>query len=368
MKFFFFTFDGPFYQVRTASIDNPIAESLGVRCSGLFRSGKIEGGTFPVFNRFSHFFLFRAVASRCRALRIPYIFDIDDVLWALPGFSSDSVRENGALWGKIDLLLKGASVITTTNELLSRELQEKYPAAKVFVVPNAAPQTQSVPGGVLIANTDSLKLSPDSLPWFRSLLHKLVDSGVPVTLMGENQNFFSEPRDLRFSASPRLPYEEYVQSLAHGEFRFGLIPVEEGHYGDCKSEIKALEFLGAGMDVFASAIAPYTSLKARHPALPLTIVNNREEEWRSVVERIASTGADAERQRRASLLALQGDQRSSQFAAWEEVYRYLSELVKDIDFESAHRSLRSFTLQIQRVQRVTLPARTVVKKIIARFR
>src|SRR5881398_236386 len=71
--------------------------------------------------------------------------------------------------------------------------------------------------------------------------------------------------DLILRAAPRVPYQEYLSNICRGGYRFGLIPVSDDEYARCKSPIKALEFLDAGMKVFASDIAPYRDFARDHP-------------------------------------------------------------------------------------------------------
>ena len=92
-------------------------------------------------------------------------------------------------------------------------------------------------------------------------------AGVPIHVLGENASLFGGEADLILRAAPRVPYREYLSSICRGGYRFGLIPVSDDEYSRCKSPIKAIEFLDAGMKVFASDIAPYRDFARDHASV-----------------------------------------------------------------------------------------------------
>ena len=129
-------------------------------------------------------------------------------------------------------------------------------------------------------------------------------AGVPIHVLGENASLFGSEADLILRAAPRLPYQEYLSSICRGGYRFGLIPVSDDAYSRCKSAIKAIEFLDAGMKVFASDIAPYRDFARDHPSSRSTLVPNTQQAWAEVFEPIVSATPLEEREQGKKALEL----------------------------------------------------------------
>jgi len=351
LSYFFFSYSSPFYYVRGATLLSLVAKQLGIDCSAIFKNNTIPNGSTIIFNRFSSGKFFSSVARWCNELSIPYVFDIDDAYWALPAHSQDDAALQKESISHADTLAKNASVIITTNQILAHEIQKRFPGQEVKVVGNCTSQGYMTKGGVCIANTDSFKVCNDQLVWFRKLLRQLVDNGVPVTLLGENDNFFENEEDFRMQISGRLDYESYLRFLSQGNFKFGLVPVEPSLYADCKSDIKIIEFLAANMCVYASNIAPYGNFVKENSSKIVHVVDHDESSWQTAVKHIIASYSKEELDTSREILAVQYQTKLQQFHAWLSVADFLKEKREKAAKNNSYQALMQKIKQYQYLQR-----------------
>jgi hypothetical protein len=219
-------------------------------------------------------------------------------------------------------------VVTTTTARLAREIEAAFKTRGVRIIPNALPPGFENPAGACcIANTDNFKLGGPALDWFSDGLRSMSKAGVPIHVLGENPSLFRGEADLILRAAPRVPYREYLSSICRGGYRVGLIPVSDDEYSRCKSPIKAIEFLDAGMKVFASDIAPYQDFARGRPHPDLTLVANTREAWAAAFECIVSTTPLEERNQAKKSLELESATRAAQIAGWLSVGKELAHCV-----------------------------------------
>ncbi len=86
-------------------------------------------------------------------------------------------------------------------------------------------------------------MGDDQIGWFIDLLRLIVQHGLSIQLLGENQNLLDRCSDIVVHSLPAMDYGSYLRNLAIAHCRLGLIPVEHSSYADCKSAIKAIEFV-----------------------------------------------------------------------------------------------------------------------------
>ena len=103
-----------------------------------------------------------------------------------------------------------------------------------------------------------------------------------------------------------LDYGSYLSNLAIAHFHLGLILVEHSSYADCKSAIKAIEFVSQRMPTVASEIARYCRFASFHGVSDYQVVTNTFEDWNQGVE--AGILQIPEEERRTG----KGDQRFAQ--------------------------------------------------------
>ena len=85
--------------------------------------------------------------------------------------------------------------------------------------------------------------------------------------------------------------------LARSDFRLGLIPVEHSSYADCKSAIKAIEFISQRIPTVASDIAPYRRFAYLHGMSDFHVVPNTFEALKQAVETVILQIPEEERQK-----------------------------------------------------------------------
>jgi hypothetical protein len=311
---YFFSYDSAFYWVRCSTLESLTANKSGFSISKVTQVHKVNTGTILVFNRFSISLFYRLAYKFAKFLKIPYIVDIDDLFWELPGFSSDLAADSKIYISQLDDLLKGANVITTTNEFLKGELEKRY-QRKTIIVPNARTSWYAPKGGVIIANTDSFKMNEDEKSWFNDILKDLAKTGIAVQFLGNNEAVL-EGIEFDTYSLPQMAYSSYLSFLANSGFKVGIIPVSDSNYADAKSDIKIQEFLAAGSAVFASDIRPYREYSKRFPNTGINLIRNNEQEWRKAAAEIKSICDDAAM--RAAVIA-ESTLRKAQFNAWLEV-------------------------------------------------
>jgi hypothetical protein len=337
MRLFFVMLDSPFFWVRAGALRHPVASKLGIDADAIFETFRIEPGAVPVFNRFSRTRLFRTLLNLCRARDIPYVFDIDDLFWNLPAHSNDEARAAGYT-EKLRPSIEGAALVTTTTPHLAREIDAAFKTRGVRIVPSALPPGLENPAGACcIANTDNFKLSGPDVDWFSEGLRTMSRAGVPVHVLGENTSLFGSEADLILRAAPRVPYHRYLSHICRGGYRFGLIPVSDDEYSRCKSAIKAIEFLDAGMKVFASDIAPYRDFARDHFHPDFKLIPNTQQAWTGVFDSIVSATPLEEREQAKKTLELESRTRGTQISGWLSVGNDLAPRVP----RNAHRDLQN---------------------------
>ena len=239
MRFFFVMFNSPFFWVRAGALRHPVAQTLGIEADAIFETSRIEPTAVPVFNRFSRTRLFRNLLSLCRRRDIPYVFDIDDLFWKLPGHSTDNAR-SAAYTNDLRPFIESAALVTTTTSHLAREIEAAFKTRGVRIVPNALPSGLENPAGACcIANTDNFKFSGPDLDWFSEGLRAMSKAGVPIHVLGENASLFRGEEDLICGQRRACPITKYLSSICRGGYRFGLIPCRTMNTARCKSAIKA---------------------------------------------------------------------------------------------------------------------------------
>lgn len=298
-----------------------MARAEGISVQAFFETFELPSDPIIVLNRFISGRAFTSSVHYLLSSQTPFVFDIDDCYWDLPTFSTDRARIDEDLAAHTDARAQAAAIITTSTPPLEAELTRRFPGKHIALVPNCLTPAAPMRGGICVANTDSFKAEGELLPTLRSALRDAAVRGIPVTFLGENDNFFSHREDFVFSEVPRQSYDSYLLHVRSIQPAVGLIPVSTSRYSDCKSEIKALEFLQLGAHVYASDIPPYRSLKERYPSDRLELVANTPDAWRAACARaVAATEIPPHISRHnAEGIALQTGYRTAQLDAWRVV-------------------------------------------------
>ncbi len=327
-EFFFPIMDSAFHWVRTSSLYTPAARRRHLFPRTLFRREE-SGAGIPVFNRYGLPDYFRSpgylrkLSSLCISAGVPYLVDLDDLYWELPRYSKDHYRHDRHQTEFMsDLLSQAAAIIASTPEL-KEHVEQQFPDKPVFVVENSPPAWVAPRCGVLIANTDAFKFSYDQLVWFVELLRFLFRSGLSIQLLGDNENLLDDCGDILVHSLPSEDYRSYLSTLSRSDFRLALVPVEHSSYADCKSAIKAIDFLSQRIPTIASDIAPYRRFSALHGWNHFRVVPNTLEAWRQAAESIVLQIPEAEREQGKEVNAMLIAARDTQLQQWLAVAEFL---------------------------------------------
>jgi hypothetical protein len=318
----FLFFNDPFFWVRASTLSS-LPDRVEVR--KLYETNNFAPTAIPVFNRFGTSRLFRTYHSLCMRLNIPYIVDIDDLFWQLPSFSQDTFTQGSQL-SFLRELVKGATMVTTTCDELRREIVTEFGHQKVLIVPNTPPTWFAPPQSALIANTDTFKMNSDGIRWFGDVLTHLLEEGIPIQLIGANGALIEARPELLLYSLPQMSYPDYLKTLMSHSFWLGLIPVDASPYADCKSAIKAQEFLSAGMRVVASEIAPHLHFKNQYNHPDFIIVENTYESWRDAIDQFLRKRREEEVLRGKATVSLLQEARHVQREGWKEVLAEIAPL------------------------------------------
>ena len=187
MEFYFPLKDRMYHWVRSSSLYSPAARQRQITVRTMFRQEEIGAGV-PVFDRFETGFYFRKLHSLCLSAGVPYLIDLDDLIWELPEFSISSRIPPKYLLEFPESLISGAAAITVSTHELKEHVEHRYPGKPVFLVENCMPAWFAPRSGVLIANTDAFKMGDDHIGWFIALLRLIFEHGLSIQLLGDNQN------------------------------------------------------------------------------------------------------------------------------------------------------------------------------------
>jgi hypothetical protein len=162
----------------------------------------------------------------------------------------------------------------------------------------------------------------EHISWFVDLLRLIFQYGLSIQLIGDNQNLEERCDDFLVHSLPSMGYAPYLQTLEASNARLGLIAVEQASYADCKSPIKAIEFLSLRIPVIASDIAPYRRLSSLYSSAQFRVVPNTFEAWKQAAEAIILRIPEEEREQGKVINALLVKTRDTQLQQWLVVAEY----------------------------------------------
>ena len=362
MEFYFPVKDGAFHWVRNSSLYSPAARQRKITVRTMFRHEEIGGG-IPVFNRFEMGFYFRKLQSLCLSAGAPYLVDLDDLIWELPEFSYEFHFSPKSFIEFPELLMSGAAAITVSTPDLKEQVELRFPCKPVFLVENCLPAWVAPRSGVLIANTDAFKMRDSHMGWIIDLLRLIFQHGLSIQLLGDNQNLLDRCSDIIVHSLPVMDYDSYLRNLAIAHFRLGLIPVEHSSYADCKSAIKAIEFVSQRMPTVASDIAPYRRFAGLHGMSDFHVVPNTFEAWKQAVEAVILQIPEEERQKGKEINAMIKATRDTQFQQWLTVIDSLRDRQLDpVMMRRLSRKLRPYRFAYSKIRPIFLPIRSLLQK------
>ena len=138
MEFYFPVRERMFHWVRNSSLYSPAARQRQITVRTMFRQEEIGAGV-PVFDRFETGFYFRKLHSLCLSAGVPYLIDLDDLIWEIPEFSISSRVPPKYLLEFPESLMSGAAAITVSTHELKEQVEHRFPGKPVFLVENCLP-------------------------------------------------------------------------------------------------------------------------------------------------------------------------------------------------------------------------------------
>jgi hypothetical protein len=362
MEFYFPVRDRVFHWVRNGSLYSPAARQRQITVRTMFRQEDIGLG-IPVFDRFETGFYIRKLHSLCLSAGVPYLVDLDDLFWGLPEFTGSSRTPPWYLLAFPESLISGTAAITVSTPELKEQVEHRFPGKPVFLVENCLPAWIAPRSGVLIANTDAFKMGDDQIGWFINLLRLIFQHGLSIQLLGENQNLLERCSDIVVHSLPAMDYGSYLRNLAVAHFRLGLIPVEHSRYADCKSAIKAIEFISQRIPTVASDIAPYRRFAGLHGISDFQVVPNTFETWKQAVETVILQIPEEERQQGKEINAMLKATRDTQLQQWLAVIEFLRDRRPDpATMRRLSRTLRPYGFAYRRFRPIFMPIRNMLQK------
>ena len=362
MEFYFPSKDWALHWIRTSSLYSPAARLRQITVKAMFRREELGTG-LPVFDRFETGFYFRKLHSLCLSAEVPYAIDLDDLIWELPQFSISSRIPPKYLLEFPEALISGAAAITVSTHELKEQVEHRFPGKPVFLVENCMPDWIAPRYGVLLVNSDAVKMGDDHLCWFVDLLRLIFEHGLSIQLIGDNQNLLERCSDIVVHSMPFMDYSSLLRYLACANYRVGLIPVQHSSYADCKSTIKAIEFLSQRIPTIASDTAPYRRFAGLHGISDFHVVSNTFEAWKQAVETVIQQIPEEERQRGKEVNAMLKATRDTQLQQWLAVIDFLRDRRPEpATMRRLSRKLRPYRFVYSRVRPIFMPIRDLLQK------
>lgn len=194
-----------------------------------------------------------------RQREIPVVYDTDDLLLHLPGWSLHTIPPVERALMKSTLAL--ADRVTCTTPMLKREL-ERY-TDDVQIIPNVIMPTEPLPVPerrhfsrqctLVLASSDAT-LVDGIVPVIYTLL-KMFDD-LQCVVVGNIAHKFQIPSE-RLRCFPTCGEEAFSELLAGIDNGIGLLPLDDSLFSSCKSPIKFWHYTVCGIVSVASNRDPY---------------------------------------------------------------------------------------------------------------
>lgn len=237
---------------------NPNFANIAFRAVFDLKEDDFTGVKIVIIQRHASAFTVR-LAKLLREANIPYIYEIDDLLWDMPAFLDSS----GA-WGRrrneLFFLMHNAAHITTTTKRLANKIKGYNP--NVAIIPNACPQTfESGDIGkderpvILLAATDTIYLD-HIIPALKKVQNK---TSVPIVVVGPIAKRLRDA-DLQIEAHEVMEYAAFFKFIRKFTNAVALLPLDASDFSSCKSPVKLWSYIEAGIPVLADNLPPYSDV------------------------------------------------------------------------------------------------------------
>lgn len=202
-----------------------------------------------------------------RALQVAGIgvaIDVDDALYCIDpdsgSFPAWNDRRSATHWSNLEEACRKADLVTVTTDALARHYARH---SRVERIPNGLPDRAYVEPSPLAALTDAVTIGwsgvaashPHDLEVVGTALADVLaeDREVYVKVVGDGlwaADVLQVPSE-RLVNKDRVPLYDYHEALAGTDV--GIVPLADTKFNEAKSSLKALEYMGVGARVVASA-------------------------------------------------------------------------------------------------------------------
>lgn len=212
----------------------------------------------------------RQVIQRARAAGKPIVFELDDLLFALPEHHPDRMQGYyaEALLPMLDVVIQ-ADAVTVSTSPLADYLRPFN--SRVFVLPNALDETiwtmrspkAHRDGPLVIGYMGSPTHAPDLqmlLPVLLNLTQRYGEQ-IAFRFIGiEPPLALAEAAQVSWSPVRTLDYAQFASEFATEAVDIAISPLEDNAFNRAKSGIKFLEYTTLGIPGVYSALPPYTNI------------------------------------------------------------------------------------------------------------
>ncbi len=225
------------------------------------------------------------LARKLHRCRIPYVYEIDDLLWNMPEYlaSSKAWRRSRR---ELKFLLRNAVAITTSTERLAGFLRRYN--ANVTVIPNTLPEAplnevvqDIVAPAVICAATDAMHIA--FLPEVLSKL-QLKYPEVEIHAVGPVAGAMEKVERLNVTVYPIMDPDEFARFLCRFKQAVGTIPIDDSAFSSCKSYIKYLSYAMTHIPVVANDRPPYCDIIKND--INGVLVDDQVDNWLEALEKV----------------------------------------------------------------------------------
>lgn len=192
----------------------------------------------------------------------PLIYEIDDLLTALPAFLG---HHSAFVKNRKNILkcMNSASIVTVTNERLATALG--VPRSKVAICPNFARPTSDLPifadpmigeGAVTLIVASSDRVLVDFLVEPILTVQKKYGDRVRFVCIGPIGEAFKKAGVVG-KYEDILAYDKFSPFMGQFTNPIGIIPLDDSVFSSCKSPVKFFDYAMAGVPVICSDTSPY---------------------------------------------------------------------------------------------------------------
>ena len=220
-------------------------------------SEDLENTNIVILQRIASPFV-EKLAKKLLAMQVPYIYEIDDLLWDMPRelLSSSAWSRNKK---RLFFLLENASAVTTSTQNIADKLHKSN--KNVYVIPNVLFQEAkknicfNTNAKLILSATDRMYINTVS-----SALKILQDTySTEIIALGPVAHDLRK-KGVQVNEFPVMSLEEYSAWLNSLDNVIALCPLDASNFSKCKSAIKYHSYSLAGIPVLASNLEPYSNV------------------------------------------------------------------------------------------------------------